>query len=62
MQKLFATTRAKVIGFLLVVLMLYAWADGLAYCKADPAEQARIRALHGWTITKCPYLPEQSGW
>jgi hypothetical protein len=51
-----------VIGFLLVVLMLYAWADRLAYCKADPAEQARIRALHGWTITKCPYLPEQSGW
>ena len=65
MQKLFATTRDKVIGIILVVLMpifIYAWAERVAYCNADPAKQARIRAVHGWTITKCPYLPEQSGW
>jgi len=62
MQKFFATTCAKMIGTRLVLLMLYNWADRLAYCNANPAEQARIRALHGWTTTKCPYLPEQSGW
>ena len=62
MQKLFATTWAKVIGILFVLLMLHTWAERLAYCNANPAQQARIRALNGWTTTKCPYLPEQSGW
>jgi hypothetical protein len=61
MQKLFATTCAKVIGILFVLLMLHTWADRLAYCNANPAEQARMRA-QGWTTTRCPYLPEQSGW
>jgi hypothetical protein len=56
MRKLFATTRGKVIGILLIVLSLifiYAWAERLAYCNADSAEH-QIRALHGWTLPSVP--------
>jgi hypothetical protein len=65
MQRLFARTREKMMGIIIVVLMVmcvYAWTERLAYCNADPAEQARLRAVHSRTIAKCPYLPERTGW